>query len=371
MNLQKIHQNYFTSTIPNINFNLTESATLNNIYLGKGGYGVVILSGDGKYVKKIISGEFESIKKSYLVKKVLLKKLSENEINKYFILPISFKKINFENLNNIIQTSSNSEKRKIINMINKNPNIYLENMLYFPNSLNLDLFIKNITLNQNDINFICRRLLLSLSYLHNNGIIHNDLKGENIIMAQDFFNTKNSLKNKWFPHLIDFGISFILDNPNNNAKKYFYGTFTMLRNKFYRPYDLNNLLRSILNVDELQTSDKTYMQYKIDNHLNFLRTIYSVLENTYENLKYMWEKCPKNKQNKLFKQILCFHELFILLIIIYKIVYFCSPLYLSNEFKTFIIQNLSLYGEGHIKNVNQVLQNFKKINSLYLLPNTK
>ena len=43
MNLQKIHQNYFTSTIPNINFNLTESATLNNIYLGKGGYGVVIL----------------------------------------------------------------------------------------------------------------------------------------------------------------------------------------------------------------------------------------------------------------------------------------------------------------------------------------
>jgi len=48
-------------------------------------------------------------------------------------------------------------------------------------------------------------IILALEYIHNNGIIHRDVKPENII-----FNSEG------YVHLTDFGIARVW-NPNNSA----------------------------------------------------------------------------------------------------------------------------------------------------------
>ncbi len=80
----------------------------------------------------------------------------------------------------------------------------------------LDQFLdKNMaTLDENDLQMMCLHVARGMTYLHSQGILHNDLAARNVLVSQ------NSEKNdgSYLLKVSDFGLSFI------SEQKYFYGT---------------------------------------------------------------------------------------------------------------------------------------------------
>lgn len=78
--------------------------------------------------------------------------------------------------------------------------------LYFEDDNGIDLkHLLNLQLDKWNIKLIARQILTAINYLHNNKIVHNDIKPENIIYCPS-----GHIK------LIDFGISFEVSNIDIN-----------------------------------------------------------------------------------------------------------------------------------------------------------
>ena len=61
--------------------------------------------------------------------------------------------------------------------------------------------------NQDKLKFWCECILDSLSYIHSQGVIHVDLKLENVLMSLG----ENPEEEYCIPKICDFGLSHIMD----------------------------------------------------------------------------------------------------------------------------------------------------------------
>ena len=86
---------------------------------------------------------------------------------------------------------------KIYDIFSLNDNYYI--ITRFLQKGNLRDFIKNKTLKENQVANIIYQLLMAINYAHSFGVIHSDLKTENILI--DDFDSND----KYTIHIIEFG----------------------------------------------------------------------------------------------------------------------------------------------------------------------
>jgi len=142
-----------------------------------------------------------------------IKKNIDEKINDYFIFPEGFKEL---------KRDFNTDKFLWEN--NRNfKNIDYENYLivklpYYENSIDcFDHFVKNRNFIDNkDLEIILDNFWNGLEILHENGIIHNDIKLENVLLSNE---------NGWKLRIIDFDFSFQIEEANNIS---YVGTFSLV-----------------------------------------------------------------------------------------------------------------------------------------------
>ena len=72
------------------------------------------------------------------------------------------------------------------------------------------------------VRFLMKQILSAVEYLHGKGIVHRDLKLENILLKNDYHNENDDLNNTIFSSqikIIDFNISIRSDNFEKNINK--------------------------------------------------------------------------------------------------------------------------------------------------------
>lgn len=109
-------------------------------------------------------------------------------------------------------------------------------LLKFYEDGNLEQFLKKSELSQEDKRLIIGGILNGLSFLHDNNIIHRDLKAENILMSRE--------DGVWTPKITDFGLSREVNqsaNITNSAVGISYAYAApeqILNQKIYRNVDI-------------------------------------------------------------------------------------------------------------------------------------
>ena len=341
----------------NINVETNDNYQNNRKFLGKGTYGVAIKSGNNQYVKKIQSiKNLEEVKKVYSLKMFLQSRIGKEKLNKYFILPVSYKIIDKISLSQYVKGYNKKAIEKFIIDNLPGNKLIIEKMMYFPNSIDFNKL--DVPLSNFNVKIVCLRLLESIKLLHDNDIIHNDLKPQNIIISQDFlFSNKNSVKNNYYPHLIDFGLSTNLNKLNFYS--FFFGSYTLFKDFYYpkrsseqisfgnNPYGyIKHFINKDFSVDIRLSNETMYSLNNTINYWNGLLTNFTTI-------------------NEPMKKVMKYMDLIILAFIIYG---FClkqaklNNQEVSDNIKKWFDNVLIVNGE--IPNINEMLSNFKKI-SIY------
>lgn len=337
------------------NYNVNE-----NLYLGSGTYGVVFKSGTGKFVKKITLFEFddqENIDKIINIRNVLTNKY-KNKTYKYFIIPYQidtvlsyedlskkirttvdknlilqkvrhmfyertgvfqeikkiedflykvYKKRNKNNINHLsklvsqkisFEGKNNKEIQNILTQIMQQYEVYLKQQSriqdhvfaieyshFWPQSQ--DLFtLKSLT--EENCMFMIETLIKEVKLLHECNIFHNDLKPENIVVSFE--------KEKWYPRILDFGLSMIIDAKHPHiTKMVMFGTFSFLPTDILpNPLTMTQIIKKYHRF--------TIKEEQINNYNNFLIS--------------EWNKVCKNNnkvhEKELTKKILFYNDIFCL-----------------------------------------------------------
>ena len=192
--------------------------------LGKGSYSKVklVMKNDIKYAMKIIDKKVLKNKKIFkqdkdgnviitnLLKDALkeiaiLKKLDHPNIIKLYEILHNYQKqkiylileyadygdiVDYDEENGIFSINKHVEERYSHDKSGNNTNISINNKKYYK---------------EEDIRDFCKHILLGLDYLHKNGIIHHDIKPNNILLCK-----------KKICKITDFNFSSILDNLNED-----------------------------------------------------------------------------------------------------------------------------------------------------------
>ena len=135
-------------------------------------------------------------------------------------------------------------------------------LLQFYEDGNLEQFLKKSELSQEDKRLIIGGILNGLSFLHENNIIHRDLKAENILMSRE--------DGVWTPKITDFGLSREVNNSTNITNSavgisYAYAAPEQILNqKIYRNVDIWAVGVIIYRIiaDELPFVDKQKIDKK-------------------------------------------------------------------------------------------------------------
>ena len=192
--------------------------------LGKGSYSKVklVIKDDVKYAMKIIDKKVLKNKKIFkqdndgnvivtnLLKDALkeiaiLKKLDHPNIIKLYEILHNYQKqkiyliLEYADYGDIVDYDEESE----IFSINKHvKERYAQDKLGYNQKNDID---NKIYYEEDDIRHFCKHILLGLDYLHKNGIIHHDIKPNNILLCK-----------KKICKITDFNFSSILDNLNED-----------------------------------------------------------------------------------------------------------------------------------------------------------
>jgi len=192
--------------------------------LGKGSYSKVklVIKDDVKYAMKIIDKKVLKNKKIFkqdndgnvivtnLLKDALkeiaiLKKLDHPNIIKLYEILHNYQKqkiyliLEYADYGDIVDYDEESE----IFSINKHvKERYAQDKLGYNQKNDID---NKIYYEEDDIRHFCKHILLGLDYLHKNGIIHHDIKPNNILLCK-----------KKICKITDFNFSSILDNLNKD-----------------------------------------------------------------------------------------------------------------------------------------------------------
>ena len=192
--------------------------------LGKGSYSKVklVIKDDIKYAMKIIDKKVLKNKKIFkqdndgnvivtnLLKDALkeiaiLKKLDHPNIIKLYEILHNYQKqkiyliLEYADYGDIVDYDEESE----IFSINKHmEERYAQDKLGYNQKNGID---NKIYYEEDDIRHFCKHILLGLDYLHKNGIIHHDIKPNNILLCK-----------KKICKITDFNFSSILDNLNED-----------------------------------------------------------------------------------------------------------------------------------------------------------
>ena len=192
--------------------------------LGKGSYSKVklVIKDDVKYAMKIIDKKVLKNKKIFkqdndgnvivtnLLKDALkeiaiLKKLDHPNIIKLYEILHNYQKqkiyliLEYADYGDIVDYDEESE----IFSINKHmEERYVQDKLGYNQKNDID---NKIYYEEDDIRHFCKHILLGLDYLHKNGIIHHDIKPNNILLCK-----------KKICKITDFNFSSILDNLNED-----------------------------------------------------------------------------------------------------------------------------------------------------------
>ena len=175
-----------------------------NMAIGEGSYGIVY---QAKYIGK---KEYQSL---YVIPDVVaLKQIKTEKENEGF--PITalreimiLKKLDHKNILKLLEVVvSEPKKEKKIEEGKINRDVYLV-FEYMKHDL-YGILKSNIDYTLSQIKYIFHELVLGLKYLHENNILHRDLKPGNILV-----NAKNEIK------IGDFGLARIFSN-SSNIKRY-------------------------------------------------------------------------------------------------------------------------------------------------------
>jgi len=192
--------------------------------LGKGSYSKVklVIKDDVKYAMKIIDKKVLKNKKIFkqdndgnvivtnLLKDALkeiaiLKKLDHPNIIKLYEILHNYQKqkiylileyadygdiVDYDEESEIFSINKHMEERYVQDKLGYNQKNGIDNKIYYE---------------EDDIRHFCKHILLGLDYLHKNGIIHHDIKPNNILLCK-----------KKICKITDFNFSSILDNLNED-----------------------------------------------------------------------------------------------------------------------------------------------------------
>ena len=420
------NRNNFNRNIPNHHNN---KSLINKIFLGSGSYGVVFLSGDGKFVKKITLSNYqdqENLDNLIEIKDTLLNKYGKN-IYKYFILPFEVDRVvQYDDLKNIIKSTNNNERNLILqkvrhifyktldpqinestqlltqiynNLIQKtnvnkslnelndfikkyyikkdyinkdyinkdymktilnnknklndvflqiqnniinglranvvNQNFMIEYSYYFPDSI--ELFNAR---NFDNPKFIIKMLIDEVKMLHDNLILHNDIKPENIILSKD-------KPDKYYPRLVDFGLSVKLDKCDYLADWFLQGSFQIYPNKRNpRYFRLTKIIQK-------------YYKFPFENSIN-----------TYnDNLLQLWKNNKSNRVNDpIITKLLLYSDVFNIVMSCFFVAIASQPNQ-PNQLSPEFIQFLNLCcgsSTTDIIDIDFVKEEFKKVKNLYV-----
>ena len=175
--------------------------------LGRGSYSKVklVIKDDVKYAMKIIDKKVLKSKKIFKQDKdgnVIITNLLKDALKEIAIL----KKLDHPNIIKLYEILHNHQKQKIY-LILESINKHLEK---FYKKINEETNKKindedKIYYNEDDIRHFCKHILLGLDYLHKNGIIHHDIKPNNILLCK-----------QKICKITDFNFSSILENLNED-----------------------------------------------------------------------------------------------------------------------------------------------------------
>ena len=187
--------------------------------LGKGAYSKVklVIKDDVKYAMKII--DKKELKKKKIFKQdkdgnVIVTNLLKDALKEIAIL----KKLNHPNIIKLYEILHNYAKEKIYLILeyaeygdivdyNEQSGIFNINKhisdIYDKKDKEKKSFNGKKYYEEDDIQMFCKQILLGIDYLHKNGIIHHDIKPNNILLCK-----------KGVCKITDFNFSSILDNLN-------------------------------------------------------------------------------------------------------------------------------------------------------------
>jgi [calcium/calmodulin-dependent protein kinase] kinase len=192
--------------------------------LGRGSYSKVklVIKDDVKYAMKIIDKKVLKSKKIFKQDKdgnVIITNLLKDALKEIAIL----KKLDHPNIIKLYEILHNHQKQKIYLILEyaEYGDIveYDEDKGIFSINKHLEKFYKKINegtnkkindedkiyYNEDDIRHFCKHILLGLDYLHKNGIIHHDIKPNNILLCK-----------QKICKITDFNFSSILENLNED-----------------------------------------------------------------------------------------------------------------------------------------------------------
>lgn len=249
--------------------------------IGRGAYGTTYLvtKNDNKYIMKKIS-----LTKSKIAD-ILLEVNALKKISKY---------------NNCEKREFNTSSLCLVdNFIDYTTQEYVIIMNYLDNAITLSEFLtRNKNLNKvmklDDIIFVMNRLISQLDNLHINGIVHNDIKPDNIIIQY----VNEQIKNVLF---IDFGVSCIkVCRPS--------GTLIYLAPELYRiishsPEQVIKIKQKLLSDPDKQEEGKTI---PINKHDYMKTDVYSLglvfYEMLHNKMPYPYKPDYIREQTRYYKR---------------------------------------------------------------------
>lgn len=252
-------------------------------FLGKGAYGTtyIVEKNNIKYVMKKIS-----LTKSKIAD-ILLEVQALKKISKY---------------NNCTNKQNVSSLCLVDDFVDYQTNEYVIVTNYLDNAITLSSLLNrykesNRKMNLEDIVFIMSRLISQLDKLHNFGVVHNDIKPDNIIIQY----TDNKITNVLF---IDFGVSCIkVCRPSGTI---LYLAPELFRIVNYTPEKVSELKEKLLSSPETMDEGKSVPINKSD----YMKTdvfslgvvFYEMLHNKYPypyKLDYIRDKTKYYKEYPL------------------------------------------------------------------------